>query len=54
MTQIKIDMHYKKSTKNTHVYESTSDISPVPTLYINKSAFDNKPQTIEITIEAKG
>lgn len=40
MKPITIEMTYEKSTKNTHVYTHVKD-SPIPTLYIKKSAFND-------------
>lgn len=51
MTPIKIEMDYVKSTKNTHVYSDCSELTPVPTLYIKRSALSvDKPKTITVTI----
>ena len=49
---MKIEMSYKKSTKGTHVYESSKPDTPVPTLYIRKSAFTkDAPPSITVVIE---
>lgn len=52
MKPIMLDMTYDKSTKNTHVYKSNDENSHVPTLYINKNAFDDvsAPGVIKITV----
>ena len=46
---MKIKMQYKKSTKNTYVFEAQD--SEVPSLYIKKTAFDKQPASITVTIE---
>lgn len=52
---MKIEMSWKKETKNTHVYENLEEDSPVQTLYIMKSAFKDHeaPNEISVTIEEK-
>ena len=50
MKTIEIDMEYVKSTKNTHVYGDCSEKTPVPTLYIKRSALMDRPETIKVTI----
>lgn len=46
-----LTLTYKKSTKNTHVYEGNNDVLPVA--YIQRQALPDKPDTIEITVKAK-
>lgn len=51
---MKINLFWKKETKNTHVYEDTSDEAFIPTLYIRKEAFKEHgeaPEEIQITVE---
>lgn len=54
--EIKLKMTYKKSTKNTHVYESSDDMAQIPSLYIRRSAlnmfYDNGefPESIVVTV----
>ena len=43
-----IRMTYKKSTKNTHVFQNED--SHIPTLYIRKEAFRKLPEEIEVTV----
>lgn len=46
-----ITMTYKKSTKNTHVYENNDNDSPLPVIYIKRNSLpDNEPKTITVTI----
>lgn len=52
---MKIEMTYKKSTKNTYVFE---EVNPdrVPTMYIKKTAFSDAypgsvPNKITVTID---
>ena len=47
---MQVEMTYKKSTKNTYVFE---EVNPdrVPTLYIKKTAFTEQPNKITVTIE---
>jgi hypothetical protein len=40
---MKFELTLKKSTKGTHVYSNDSEDSPVPSLYIKKSALPDKP-----------
>lgn len=47
-----LTLQYKKSTKNTHVYEGDNEVLPVA--YIKRGALPDKPERIEITIKAKG
>lgn len=46
---MKIEMTYKKATKNTYVFEATG--TAVPALYVQKSAFDEQPSKITVTVE---
>ena len=50
---MKLKMTYKKSTKNTHVYEDTSENSPLPTLYVKRGVLQpsDKPEAITVTVE---
>ena len=48
---MQIEMNYKKATKNTYVFEATG--TEVPTLYINKSAFEDQPKKIIVSIEVE-
>jgi len=53
MNKLTIEMKYKKSTKNTHVFESTDDNDPIPTLYIKRDAFTDNvdlPKVLKVTI----
>ncbi|KKN12391.1 hypothetical protein LCGC14_1017020 [marine sediment metagenome] len=55
---IKILMRYKKSTKNTYVFEEIDDsgdipidmLVKIPTLYIRKHCFDGK-EPMQISVE---
>ena len=60
---MKVQMKYKKSTKNTHVFEEvlpeSQDLLPpllkIPTLYVRKSAFRANrqgvaPQTLQVEV----
>lgn len=44
-------MTYKKSTKNTYVFEANG--SAVPTLYVQKSEFEKQPWKIVVTVEVE-
>lgn len=49
-----VNLAYKKSTKNTYVYEETPNQGqpPVfPTIYVQKWVVPDQPQTITVTIE---
>ena len=47
-----ITMNFKKSTKNTHVYEDNTSNAPVPTLYVKREALTSPvPTRLKITIE---
>lgn len=50
---VKLDMQYSKSTKNTHVYVNGDVTAAVTSLYVNKTALKEPPQTIVVSIEAK-
>lgn len=46
-----VDMDYVKSTKGTHVYGDSAEKSPVPTLYIKRSALPvDYPKSIKVVI----
>jgi len=55
---MKIKMQYKKSTKNTHVFEEINEDdtlmkdveASIPSLYIRKRAFNNVPTTIHVEV----
>jgi len=47
---LKIEMHFSKSTKGTHVY--SGDDTAIPSLYIKKEALPGTPpEKITVTIE---
>ena len=47
---MKLKMYYKKSTKNTYVYEDKNKSAAIPSLYIRKESLPEiAPE--EITIE---
>jgi len=47
-----IQMEWSKSTKGTHVYANNESDTPVPTIYIKKSALPSEaPKKITLTIE---
>ena len=47
-----IQMEWSKSTKGTHVYANNESDTPVPTIYIKKSALPPEaPKNITLTIE---
>lgn len=51
MKPIEVTMTFKKSTKNTHVYNCEDDKTPVTTLYIQRSAVGNDtPPFIKVVI----
>ena len=47
---MQIEMTYKKSTKNTYVFEATG--TAIPTLYIQKNEFEKQPSRIVVTVKA--
>ena len=50
-----IEMQWSKSTKGTHVYANNESDTPVPTIYIKKSALPaEEPKRITLTIEYEG
>lgn len=55
-----IQMRYKKSTKNTNVYEEIDDTgepmfqATIPTLYIARHALPGQPIHIEVSIGLEG
>lgn len=54
MHEIEIEMDYVKSTKGTHVYGDCTEKTPVPTLYIKRSALPiDYPKSIKVTINAE-
>ena len=47
-----IIMQYRKSTKGTHVFANDEDNTPVPSIYIKRSALPSQPpESITLTIE---
>lgn len=56
MKQIIIDLTYKKSTKNKHVYEHVCGSPIIQSLYIDKSAFDSNipPRIVPIDLNLEG
>lgn len=47
-----IKMEWSKSTKGTHVYANNESDTPVPTIYIKKTALpQEEPKNIMLTIE---
>ena len=49
-----VSLDYKKSTKNTYVYEETQNPGQplvFPTIYVQKWVLPDQPQTITVTIE---
>ncbi len=53
---MKTTMIYRKSTKNTYVFDAASWdrqslTAPIPTLYVSKDTFEAQPAKIEVTIE---
>ena len=52
--QIKVNMKMSRDTKGTFVYKDDTDNTPVPSIYIRKSAFKGEaPKQITLTIEEK-
>lgn len=54
---MQVKMKYKKSTKNTHVYEPVVEetvkdvfLPPISVLYIMKSALKGTPQELTVTV----
>ena len=52
MKPIKVTLTKARDTKGTFVYKDDSDNTPVPSIYIRKSAFKSEaPERITLTIE---
>lgn len=52
MKSIKVNLTKARDTKGTFVYKDDSDNTPVPSIYIRKSAFKGEaPERITLTIE---
>jgi hypothetical protein len=49
---VTVEMTVDKDTKNTRKYEADVEGAPVTTLYVQKGAFTNMPDTITVTITA--
>lgn len=49
---ITLEMTFKKSTKNTHVYEADFEGAEIPTLYIMRESMPDKPPA-DITVTVK-
>lgn len=47
-----LEMTFKKSTKNTHVYEADFEGAEIPTLYIKRDSMPKAvPKNITITVD---
>ena len=46
---MKVKMVFKKSTKNTYVFEAPG--TAIPTLYIQKLSFEKQPKEIYVNVE---
>jgi len=52
MSDIEIKMMFKKSTKNTHVFEAVDTLSPaIPTLYVSKLAMTSPLKKIIVSVK---
>ena len=50
--KITVKMTRDRDTPGTHVYKSKEDKTPVPSLYVKKTAFPgDTPESITLTIE---
>lgn len=45
-----IEMTLDKETPNTFRFAANDEDAPVPTVYVKRSAFDGKPESITLTI----
>lgn len=50
---MKTTLVHERETKNTQVYKNHDDDAPIPSLYINKSAFGDKDPPKKLTIDIK-
>jgi hypothetical protein len=51
-----IELDFSKETKRTVVYATDDETSPISTLYVSKSAFEDRPEypaQISITVDAQ-
>lgn len=46
---MRVKMTFKKATKNTYVFEASG--TAIPTLYIQKLAFEKQPKVIYVNVE---
>lgn len=52
MNEVKVIMHYSKSTKRTHVYAEKETNSGIQTLYIQRDSLPvTHPEKIEVTVK---
>ncbi len=53
---MKVTLKFERDTKNKNVYQDAADGAPIPSLYIDKSAFGDKdpPKSITVTIPEIG
>ncbi len=52
MAEVKVEMKKEKETKNTFRYQALKEDSPIPTLYISKSALAElgNPESITLSV----
>lgn len=51
-SKITVKLTKARDTKGTYVYKSDADNTPVPSIYVKKSAFTgDAPESITLTIE---
>lgn len=50
---MKTTLKFNRDTKNTNVYKNDDDGAPIPSLYIDKTAFKGKEPPKSITVDIK-
>lgn len=51
---VKTTLKFERETPGTYVFSNSKDNTPIPTLYVKKSAFeDEPPKRIVVTIREK-
>lgn len=50
---MKTTLQFVRDTKNTNVFKNEADGAPIPSLYIDKTAFKGKDAPKSITVEIK-
>lgn len=48
---MKVSFEFERETKRTYRFKEVSEEPVIGTLYVQQSAFDEKPERIEVTIK---